>query len=164
MANARGTIYVIQDADLEYDPNDFPALLQPIYNGESDIVYGYRAYSSPETSERFYYAGGTAMTRICQLLYDTHLRDVPVCYKVFRPHVIEQITLSEDGFSFCPELTTQFLNANRYIAQVPISYRPRSLAEGKKLKYRDGIRYVYVLCKYRAIKAYHDVLQRLQND
>jgi len=134
----RGDVVIIQDADLEYDPQEYPTLVEPIRNGSAAVVYGSRIRGSKAVSYRRYYWGGRLVSAIANLMYNTRITDEPTCYKVFRADLFHRLRLRRKGFGFCAEVTAQ-LGRNRVpIREVPISYAPRSISEGKKIRWTDG--------------------------
>lgn len=149
LAYATGDILLIQDADLEYDPTDFAALLAPFSNPEVMVVYGSRIRGSQNRSYSRYYWGGRLLTLVTNLLYGCKLTDEATGYKVFRREALEGITLCCDGFDFCPELTAKFLRRGHKIHEVPIRYSPRSFEEGKKIRWSDGLTAIWTLLRYR---------------
>ncbi|MDP6115084.1 MAG: glycosyltransferase family 2 protein [Planctomycetota bacterium] len=146
---ATGDIVIIQDADMEYDPNDYPALIQPILDGETEVVYGSRILGNNEKSYHRYYMGGRLLTIITNSLYWAGITDEPTCYKVFRRELIQSLALDEDGFGFCPEVTAQVCRLGHRIVEKPIKYCPRSIEEGKKIRWQDGIEAILILLKWR---------------
>ncbi|MDA0836274.1 MAG: glycosyltransferase family 2 protein [Planctomycetota bacterium] len=146
---ATGDIVIIQDADAEYDPNDYPALLQPILDSETEVVYGSRILGSNEKSYHRYYWGGRILTMVTNFLYWGGITDEPTCYKVFRRELIQSLTLDEDGFGFCPEVTAQICRLGHRIVEKPIKYYPRSIEEGKKIRWQDGAEAILILLKWR---------------
>lgn len=138
---ATGEIIVIQDADMEYDPNDYGVLLEPILSGQADVVYGSR-FSSPYRRVNSYWHtwGNQSLTRLSNLFTDLHLTDMETCYKAFRAEIIKSIKLVSDRFGFEPEVTAKVARIPGVrIFEVPISYHYRSFAEGKKIGWKDGV-------------------------
>jgi len=167
LSQATGEIIAIQDADLEYDPEDLAALIQPILRGSSKVVYGSRVlgnpafysmglgkfhkagfYPNPILTVSFYY-GGRTVTWLTNLLFGSRLTDQPTCYKVFLREVLQRIQLSSNGFEFCSEFTAKVLLAGYAITEIPISYRPRTVAQGKKLDWQDGVKAIMTLFRIR---------------
>lgn len=146
---ATGQIVIIQDADTEYDPADYPKLIQPILDGETDVVYGSRILGSTARSYHRYYWGGRLLTLVTNLLYRAGITDEPTCYKVFRRELVQSLVLEEDGFGFCPEVTAQVCRLGHRIVEKPISYYPRSIAEGKKIRWYDGLEAIWILLRWR---------------
>lgn len=150
LPHVAGEIVITQDADLEYDPGDYLKLVQPIIDGNADVIYGSRLLNgkSPTAGVTFY-LGGRFLTWLANLLYGLNITDEPTGYKVFRTEVLRSLPLKSEGFEFCPEVTA-LLALNRIpIVEVPISYRPRSVAEGKKIRWRDGWIAIWTLIHYR---------------
>ena len=144
---ARGEYVLIQDSDLEYDPRDYAALLQPLQENRANVVYGVRP-DRPERGLRFF-LGAKFLTHLTNLLYGAGIHDEATCYKVFRRSLISQIDLQCQRFEFCPEVTAKLCRMGEKIAEVPISYTPRSTGEGKKIRYADGWLAIWTLLRYR---------------
>ena len=136
---AGGAIVLIQDADLEYDPDDYPALLRPIQTGRADVVYGSRFLGPHRASYFWHRLGNWIVTTFVNVLFNSSLTDVETGYKVFRREVIQGIRLRSKGFEFEIEITCKLLRGGRTIFEVPISYYGRTYAEGKKITWRDGL-------------------------
>jgi glycosyltransferase involved in cell wall biosynthesis len=152
LQNARGQIVVVQDADLEYRPEEFVQLVEPIVEGRVKVVYGSRCLN-PEnemTFDRFRF-GSWVLTRLTNLLYRARLTDEPTCYKLFHQDVIRDIPLRCTGFEFCPEITAKVLKRGHEILELPISYQGRTVAEGKKINWKDGVIGIWTLLKYRFV-------------
>jgi glycosyltransferase involved in cell wall biosynthesis len=147
LAYARGEYVLIQDSDLEYDPQDYPALLRPLEEGKASVVYGVRP-DRPERGLRFF-LGAKLLTHLTNLLYGAGIHDEATCYKVFRRSLLSQIRLECHRFEFCPEVTAKLCRMGEKIAEVPISYRPRSAGEGKKIRHSDGWLAIWTLVRYR---------------
>ena len=146
---ASGDVAIIQDADLEYDPADYLTILQPFRDGAAEVVYGNRWHKGTGVSYRRYLWGGRLLTLVTNLLYNARINDEPTCYKAFRIEVLRRIKLQCTGFEFCPEVTAKVRRLGYRIHEVPISYQPRSFEEGKKIRWTDGARALFVLAKYR---------------
>jgi glycosyltransferase involved in cell wall biosynthesis len=144
---ARGEYILIQDSDLEYDPQDYPALLRPLQQRESNVVYGVRP-DRPERGLRFF-LGAKLLTHLTNLLYGAGIHDEATCYKVFRRSLISQISLECRRFEFCPEVTAKLCRMGEKIAEVPVAYTPRSAGEGKKIRHADGWLAIWTLFRYR---------------
>jgi glycosyltransferase involved in cell wall biosynthesis len=138
LARAAGSVIVIQDGDLEYDPRDFLPMLEKIEKNGAQVVYGSRILGRNAWSRPSFYAGGRFLSFLTNLLYGTRITDEPTCYKMFRREVLGDIELTCEGFEFCPEVTAKVARRGHRIEEVPIRYSPRSIAEGKKIRWKDG--------------------------
>jgi glycosyltransferase involved in cell wall biosynthesis len=148
--HASGDVMLIQDADLEYDPRDYPSMLQPILEGRSQVVYGSRFRGGPTKAMFFWHmVGNRFLTLVTNVLYDSILSDMETCYKVFTREVAEQLDLRASGWGFDPEITAQILKLGYRIYEVPITYTGREFNEGKKIGWRDGVTVLWTLLKYR---------------
>ena len=149
-AAAQGDVILIQDADLEYDPRDYPALLRPIEEGIAKVVYGSRCRGGPSKTMFFWnMIANKLLTLMTNILYNTILTDMETCYKVFRREVVQQIPLRARGFEFEPEITAKVLKRGHRIYEVPISYNGREWEEGKKIKWYDAPKAAWTLLRYR---------------
>jgi glycosyltransferase involved in cell wall biosynthesis len=149
---ARGDILLIQDADLEYDPRDYPLLLRPIDEGLADVVYGSRFLGGTHRVTMYWHmVANRLLTFMTNILYDTILTDMETGYKVFRREVIEGITFQAKRFDFEPEFTAKVLKRHYRIFEVPISFNPRDYSQGKKIKLKDAFEAVWTLLKHRVI-------------
>lgn len=150
MRAAKGNILLIQDADLEYDPRDYPTLLQPILEGLADVVYGSRFLGAAHRVTMFWHMiANRLLTFMTNILYNTILTDMETGYKVFRREVIENMKIRAKRFDFEPEFTARVLKRNYRIFEVPISFNPRDYSQGKKIKLKDAFEAVWTLLKYR---------------
>lgn len=148
---ATGDIIIIQDADLEYNPQDFNALIMPIVEGKAEVVYGSRRLnkSNKKHSSISFFIGGLFITWLFNILYSQEISDEPTCYKVFKSEVIKNIGIKEAGFNWEPEVSAKIAKKKIKIFEVPIRYNPRSKKEGKKIKWKDGFDAIWTLLKYR---------------
>ena len=144
-----GDLVVIQDADLEYSPEEFPELIELICQGRADVVYGSRFLGRHRVFLFTHYAGNRLLTLLTNVLYNTMLTDMETCYKVMRTGVLRSMTLRSDGFGIEPELTAKIFKRHYRVYEVPITYDGRGYEEGKKITWRDGIVALWVLLKYR---------------
>lgn len=148
--HARGEVVVIQDADLEYNPAEYPRLIQPILDDLADVVYGSRFAGSPRRVLYFWHSvGNKFLTLVSNMLTDINLTDMETCYKVFRRDIIQKMPLKSQRFGFEPEITVKVAKAGYRIYEVPISYSGRTYAEGKKIGWKDGVEALWTLFYFR---------------
>ena len=149
---ASGDVVIVQDADLEYDPTEYPKLLDPIKRGAADVVFGSRFLGGPHRVMFFWhYVGNRFLTLLSNMLTNLNLSDVWTCYKVFRIAVLRNIELQEDRFGFEAEVTAKVVKGNWRLYEVPISYYGRTYAEGKKITWRDGLRGIWCTLRYNLV-------------
>ena len=148
---AQGDYVIVQDADLEYDPEDYHKLLQPLDKGNADVVYGSRFISNQEHRVLYFWhsVGNQLLTLLSNMATDLNLSDMETCYKVFRRELIQALVLEEDRFGFEPEVTSKLAKARARIYEVGIAYHGRTYEEGKKIGMRDGFRALWCIVKYR---------------
>jgi len=151
ISNTKGDIVLIQDADLEYDPQEYPKLLSPILEGKADVVYGSRFAGGDSRRVLFYwhYVGNRFLTTLSNMFTNINLSDMETCYKVFRGEIIRGIPIEENRFGFEPEITAKVARRGCSIYEVGIRYYGRTYAEGKKIGWKDGVRALWVILKYR---------------
>ena len=148
--SATGDIIIIQDADLEYDPREYPKLLQPIIDGRADVVYGSRFLGGPHRVLFFWhYLGNKFLTLVSNALTNLNLTDMETCYKVFKRQVLDEITLKSNRFGIEPEFTSKVAKKGFRIYEVPISYSGRDYSEGKKITWKDGFVAIFTILWYR---------------
>lgn len=149
-AAATGDIVIIQDADMEYDPNEYARVIEPICNDEADVVYGSRFAETKRYDDAYKQniAANLFLTRLSNRFTGLKLTDMETCYKAFRREIIQSIELKEKRFGFEPEITAKLASRKVRMAEVPISYYPRKVEEGKKINWKDGVRAIYCIVKY----------------
>ncbi len=148
-AVVRGQFVLIQDADNEYDPNEYPVLLAPLIKGDADVVFGSRFLGGPHRVLYYWHSvANTALTLFSNMVTDLNLTDMETCYKVFRREVLQQMDLREDRFGIEPEMTAKVAQLGVRVYEVPISYNGRTYAEGKKIGFKDAFRAVYCIMRY----------------
>jgi len=146
---ATGDVVIVQDADLEYDPEDYPKLLEPIQRGVADVVYGSRFLGGPHRVFYFWhYLGNKLLTLLSNMFTNLNLTDMETCYKVFRREVLQSVTLKQKRFGFEPEITAKIARHNWRVYEVPIAYYGRTYAEGKKIGWKDGFKAIWCIFRY----------------
>ncbi len=150
--HATGDVILIQDADLEYNPEEYPVLLKPILDGRADVVYGSRFLGGPHRVHLFWHmVGNRVLTLLSNMLSNLNLTDMETCYKVFKREVLEGLKLRSDRFGFEPEFTLKVARKGWRVYEVPISYHGRDYTEGKKIGWKDGVTAIYTIIKYRLV-------------
>jgi glycosyltransferase involved in cell wall biosynthesis len=147
--SSTGDVVIIQDADLELDPNEYGRLMEPIRQGRAEVVYGTRFSKGVRSEWNPAFVANKVLTHLTNFLYGTNLTDMETCYKVLKKNVLEALRLEASGFDIEPEITAKIARGGFKICEVPVSYKPRTSKEGKKIKWRDGLRAVWALFKYR---------------
>lgn len=152
LENVSGDFVIIQDADLEYDPKDYNPLLQTMIENDYKVIYGSR-FLKKENKHSYhrFYLGGRLVSLATNILFLQNLTDEPTCYKLFRTDFIKSIPLKCEGFEFCPEITAKVAKKGIKIKEIPIQYYPRSIEEGKKIRWTDGLIAIWTLLKYRFV-------------
>jgi glycosyltransferase involved in cell wall biosynthesis len=154
IAATSGEVILVQDADLEYDPRDYPRLLQPIEEGKADVVYGSR-FAGGQSHRVLYFwhsLGNKLLTLLSNMFTGLNLTDMETCYKVFRSDVIKSIEIEEDRFGFEPEITAKIAKIGCRVYEVGVSYSGRTYDEGKKIDWRDGLRALWCIFKYNLLR------------
>ncbi|MBA4319639.1 MAG: glycosyl transferase [Flavobacterium sp.] len=146
---ASGDYVIIQDADLEYNPNDYNKLLDVVSKTGDKVVFGSRNLMANQRSNNVYYYGGKFITAFANLLFGSKLTDINTCYKMFKTDLLMSLDIEQKRFSFCEEVTAKLLERGIKIKEVPINYYPRKFNEGKKIRYHDGIKAIFTLLKYK---------------
>jgi len=153
LAHVTGDLVIIQDADLEYDPSEYPHLMAPILEGKADVVYGSRFSGGPHRVLFFWHAvGNRIITTLSNMLTDLNLSDMETGYKIFKTEILRKITIESDRFGFEPEITAKIVHLGCRIYEIPISYWGRDYSEGKKINWKDGIAALYWIIRYNLFR------------
>lgn len=147
--NATGDIIIIQDADLEYSPSEYKKLIAALMDDSCDVVYGSRMLGNNPVGYWYMYFGNYVISLATRILYGTKITDVETCYKIFLKKVVDQLDIQSSGFEVEPEITAKILKKGFHIKEIPIRYSPRKYNEGKKIKWHDGIKALWILAYYR---------------
>ncbi|MBI4948738.1 MAG: glycosyltransferase family 2 protein [Deltaproteobacteria bacterium] len=150
-AHVTGDYCIVQDADLEYDPEDYHKLVAPVLKGRAEVVYGSRFTGEHRNMFFHHWVGNKFLTLVTNLLYNTTISDMETCYKLFRSDIIKSVNIRSNRFNFEPEITAKVLKKGFRIYEVPISYAGREFSEGKKITWKDGISALWTLLKYRFV-------------
>ena len=148
-AHATGDVVIIQDADLEYDPNEYPLVVEPVVKDECDVCYGSRFLNQAAKGYKANQLANKGLTMMSNMFTHLHLTDMETCYKCFKREIIQAVDIRENRFGFEPEITAKIARMGVRVKEVPISYYPRTNEEGKKIGFKDGLRAVYCIWKYR---------------
>lgn len=155
ITKATGEVILVQDGDLEYNPDEYTSILQPIVDGRSAVVYGSRFQGRPQGMKLANWVANKALTLTSNVLFDARITDEATAYKAFRSDVLNSVNLTCRRFEFCPEVTAKLRRAGHRIDEVPISYNARGLTEGKKIRWHDGVQALWTLIKYRLVPLSH---------
>lgn len=149
LGHARGNFIIVQDADLEYDPQDIPSLLEPLLEGKADMVYGSRFLGECRNMKPVFRLGNYLLAVTATLLFGRRVTDEATCYKAFRGDMLREMDLQCSGFEFCPEVTAKGLRSGARFQEIPIRYEARGASQGKKITWRHGIQAIWTLVRYR---------------